>query len=283
MRALEWHLMSNDYRVENNTISPTTKACLFNSFNFNFRRLKAKKKARPLCKMIHRVDGPIATYRGFDDGTDNLIREWNNELAEATVFQSQYSLEAHKKLGLSLKKPHFVIPNSPDPKIFIPPNKPKQIDKSKIRLISTSWSDNPNKGLDTYKWLDQNLDWSCFEYTFIGRIQAHLSNIKHIEPVGSDQVAQYLKGCDIYITASRHDPCSNSLLEALSCGLPAVYLNSGGHGELVHQAGLPFHDPTQIPDLLHQVADNYDLYRSRIVVHSIDEITLQYLKVMGLE
>ena len=39
--------------------------------------------------MVHRVDGPIGVYRGFDDGTDRRIEAMNAELAHATVLQSQ--------------------------------------------------------------------------------------------------------------------------------------------------------------------------------------------------
>ena len=54
--------------------------------------------------MVHRVDGPIGVYRGFDDGTDRRIVEIN-ELADATILQSQFSLEKHRELGLELRNP----------------------------------------------------------------------------------------------------------------------------------------------------------------------------------
>ena len=68
--------------VEQNRISGRTPACLFNSFNFDFRRLRrfASRGAR----MVHSVDGPIGVYRGFDDGTDAQIARINAELAVAT-------------------------------------------------------------------------------------------------------------------------------------------------------------------------------------------------------
>ena len=50
--------------------------------------------------MVHRVDGPIGAYRGFDDGTDARIAAINAELANATVLQSRYSLEKHAELGI---------------------------------------------------------------------------------------------------------------------------------------------------------------------------------------
>ena len=282
MRALQQRLIAQGFRVENNTITPKTQACMFNSFNFDHRRLQRIKRFRPACRMIHRVDGPISVYRGFDDGTDTHIESINKVLAQATVFQSGYSRDMSREIGLMLQEPHVIIPNSPDPSIFHREGKTPFSTNRKIRLISTSWSDNPNKGQEVYQWLDQHLDWSIFEYTFIGRIRARLGNIVHIQPTDSHTVARHLQHSDIYITASRHDPCSNSLLEALACGLPALYLNSGGHGELVQQAGLAFDAPEQIPALLEQIAREYTLFQHKISLTSLEEIARRYLDIMGM-
>ena len=55
--------------------------------------------------MVHRVDGPIGVYRGFDDGTDGRIAAMNAELADATVLQSRFSLEAHRGSASSWPSP----------------------------------------------------------------------------------------------------------------------------------------------------------------------------------
>ena len=71
LRALTHELDGRGLAVELNRISGRTPACLFNSFNFDSGRLRrfAERGAR----MVHRVDGPISAYRGFDDGTDARI------------------------------------------------------------------------------------------------------------------------------------------------------------------------------------------------------------------
>ena len=61
--------------------------------------------------MVHRVDGPVGVYRGFDDGTDRRIAAVNRKLANATILQSHYSLEKHRELGLELRDP-VVIRNA---------------------------------------------------------------------------------------------------------------------------------------------------------------------------
>src|SRR5215218_3582389 len=86
--ALRKELQARGLRVENNTISQATRACLFNSYNFDFERLRRLRRRE--CRMVHRVDGPIGTYRGTDTEVDTRIQQINKEVADATIFQSLY-------------------------------------------------------------------------------------------------------------------------------------------------------------------------------------------------
>ena len=85
--ALVAELERRGVDVEVNRLSGATAACLFNSFTFDFGRLR--RFARDGVRMVHRVDGPIGVYRGFDDGTDRRIAGINAELADTTVCQSE--------------------------------------------------------------------------------------------------------------------------------------------------------------------------------------------------
>ncbi len=277
MRALWKEFERRGLRLENNTISRTTRVCLFNSFNFDFECLRRMHHAG--CRMIQRVDGPIQVYRGHDDGTDERIWQINQELADATIFQSHYSLQKHLELGLQFRSPS-VIMNAVDPHTFHPHGRIPFERHRKIRLISASWSDNPNKGSATYKWLENHLDSHRFEYTFVGRSQVAFERIRMIPPVSSEQLANLFRQHDIYITASRYDPCSNALLEALLCGLPAIYLHSGGHPEIVGKAGLGFSEQKEIPELLDRLVDEYQIRQSQIFMPSLTEVASHYLKVM---
>lgn len=280
LRALIRSIEEEGWRIESNSISKTTKACLFNSFNFDADRLRHLQRAG--CRMIHRMDGPLATYRGFDDGTDEHIWKINKEIAHATIFQSHYSLEQHRKLGYETKNAHVII-NAADSRIFYPKEQERFGSKRKIRLVSTSWSDNRNKGADVYSWLDDNLDWNRYEYVFIGRLSVQTRNIRIEPPVDSERVAELLRESDIYITASKHDPCSNSLIEALTCGLPAVCLNSGGHPELLGKGGELFDEAKEIPAALESIVSHYDEYRDNIKSPRIDDVASAYLDVMGIQ
>jgi glycosyltransferase involved in cell wall biosynthesis len=277
--GLRRELERRRWRVENNTVSRVTRACLYNSFNFDFERLRAFR--RDGCRMVHRVDGPIAAYRGVDEGLDQRIWQINHDLAGATVFQSEYSRRKHQEMGLSFRSPS-VIRNAADPAIFNADDRSPFLAGPRIRLIASSWSSNPNKGAAVYTWLDQHLDFARFEFTFLGRSPAAFTNIRTIPPLASAGVAAELRAHDIFVIASRNEPCSNALIEALSCGLPVVYLDSGSHGELVGGAGLPFQSADEVPDRLERVARDHAAFAARVAPPRLADVVDQYLSVMGL-
>ena len=275
--ALKRELERRGLEIEVNRISGQTPACLGNSFNFDFRRLR--RLDRPGCRIVHRVDGPIGVYRGFDDGTDARIAAFNAERADTTIVQSRFSLEAHRALGIELRDP-VVVHNAADPQIFFPPSARDLLAGRKVRLIATSWSANPLKGTDTLEWLDCNLDRSRFELTLLGRFPGTFEHARVLAPVPSEAVAGELRRHDLYIAASRNDPCSNALLEALACGLPVAYLDSGGHPELVGTAGLPFAEKEELPDVLIRLADESEERRAAISLPTLEAVASRYLEVL---
>ena len=272
--ALVGELERRGLTVETNRLSGSTPACLYNSFNFDFRRLR--RFARDGARMVHRVDGPVGVYRGFDDGTDRRIAAIN-ELADATILQSQYSLDKHRELGLELRNP-TVIHNAVDPALFHPPAERRRAPR--LRVIATSWSDNPRKGFDVLTWLDRNLDFDEYELTFAGRTQVAFDNVAVVAALPSHQLGDLLRAQDVFLAASRDDPCSNALLEGLACGLPAVYLRSGGHPELVGGAGVGFDSAEEVPAALARLRDELDERRAAIRVQSLRDVADRYLDVL---
>jgi glycosyltransferase involved in cell wall biosynthesis len=273
--ALVGELERRGLTVEKNRVSAHTPACLYNSFNFDFRRLRRSIGAG--VRMVHRVDGPVGVYRGFDDGTDQRIAEIN-ELADVTVLQSQYSLDKHRELGIELRNP-VVVRNSVDPAIFHPPSEPP-VRASRLRVIATSWSANPRKGADTLAWIDRNLDFGAFDVTFAGNTEQTFANIRVVQPVPSRGVAELLREHDVYLAASRDDPCSNALLEALACGLPAAFLRSGGHPELVGEGGLGFDEPEELPGVFARLGAELEERRAQIRVPSLSDVADRYLEAL---
>jgi glycosyltransferase involved in cell wall biosynthesis len=274
--ALVGELERRGLSVERNCVSGATPACLYNSFNFDFARLR--RFQRPDVRMVHRVDGPVGVYRGFDDGTDRRIVEIN-ALAHATILQSQYSLDKHRELGLALRDP-VVIPNAVDPAIFQPPASREPLDGRRLRIVVSSWSDNPRKGADVLLWVDRELDFDVYDVTFVGQTQLAFERISVVDPLPSRPLAELLRAQDVYLAPSRDDPCSNALLEGLACGLPAAFLRSGGHPELVGDAGIGFDAAEELPDVFARLRSELDRRREAIRVPALDEVADRYIAVL---
>jgi len=283
LRALVRECRRRGIRVELGGISSTTRACLFNSFNFEFARLERFAARRPDgCRMVHRVGAVTTLYRGWDDGTDARVGDLNRRVADATLAISQATVDMYRKIGIELVDPH-VVHNPVDPATFHPEGRDRFDRDRKIRLIASSWSDNPRKGGPVYRWLESQLDWDRFEFTYVGNSAEAFDRIRQVPPLPSDELATLLREHDVFVTATQNDAYSNALVEALSCGLPALYLASGGSAEAVKDAGFGFTDREELPELLDRLVDEYEERQAAIDLPSLDEIVDGYLRVLGLE
>jgi glycosyltransferase involved in cell wall biosynthesis len=259
-------------------------AILVNSHHFassqNLQRLFRELRKNPKAALIHRMDGPVTLIRQQDDGTDSFIFKFNEFFADGTIFQSQWCYENCVKLGFQSSKPYTLIFNAPDPNLFFPaPDQKEALPRdNKIKLVATSWSPNPNKGFTTYKWMDENLDWDKYQMTFVGNSPISFTNIQHVPPLDSQSLGRILREHDIFVTASQADPCSNSLIEALHCGLPALALRDGGHPEIIAEAGLTYTNKEDIPMLLDRISKNLYDYKKNISMPNIEQISHKYIE-----
>ena len=252
---------------------------LFNSHQ-NIEEIVHLKKTYPSKKFVHRLDGPMRLYNNMSDNRDHIAYQLNSLIADATVFQSEWSRNKNVELGLTTSKKSVIIGNACDHSLFCKPAS-HATDSNKVRIISTSFSDNINKGFDIYRFLDKNLDFDKYEYRFAGRSPYEFENIKDLGVLRSDELANILKTQDIFITASKNDPCSNSLIEALMCGLPALALDSGGHPEIVQRGGLLFTDEHNLLNKIDHLSSNLQTYRDKIEVDSIENVADKYINFFG--
>ena len=253
---------------------------LINSYPFGaeslFHELWQLKKKHPEKIVLYRLNGPISLIRQKDREVDVMIREWSQLIADGIIFQSSWCEKKNGELFGTTSTYQTVIHNAPDSKIFNK-NERRTPVSSKTNLIATSWSANPRKGFDVYTYLDEHLDFSKYEMTFVGNSPVSFKNIKMIKPVSSQELAQHLREHDLFITASRTDPCSNSLIEALCCGLAAVALNDGGHPELVGQGGELFEGTQDVIEKINLVADHLSLYQERLPVFDLTDSAKRYV------
>jgi len=249
---------------------------LFNSHHF-LKNVSSYKKSFSSAKFVHRIDGPMRLYNDLSDARDQQVYFANETFADATIYQSEWSKNKNLEMGLEPNKIHTTIQNCADDSIFFPPQEPKP-KREKIKLFSSSWSNHPKKGFDFYRHLDQNLDFNKYEYFFAGRSPINFKNIKNLGPLKSEDLADKLRQSDIFITASQNDPCSNSLIEAASCGLTCIALNSGGHPEIVKNSRLLFENELDFFNILEESRDR--LTDLKTITNKPKDVAEKYLNFL---
>jgi glycosyltransferase involved in cell wall biosynthesis len=222
-------------------------------------------------KILHRIDGIGKVYGRERDEQDKLQLALN-ELAHFTIYQSEFCKQLCLDYGFNTdEKNSAVIYNGTDPSIFYPGSR-KRAD-SKTRFLSVSWSSNLNKGFPMLADLSNE-----FDVTFIGRWNEQINpqKIKIIQASMQAGVSEVMRDCDVLLHLSKYEACSNVIIEALSCGLPVIFDDSGGNREVVGDAGLPF-----TKDNMLFIKDDLLFWREKAVerskMFSIENIGRQYL------
>ncbi len=253
------------------------RVVLFNSHH-NLRAIWRMRLARPDVALVHRVDGPVSSIRGRDNGEDAAIIAANAALADGTIFQSAWSRARNVEKGLAPPAGRdLVIMNAPSPHVFNRHGRVEWSASRRTRLIATSWSSNVRKGFDDYQYLDEQLDLTRYEMTFVGNSPVQFRNIRMLPPLRSAELAAELRRHDIYVAASRQDPCSNALLEALHCGTPALGFRDGGHPELIGNGGILYSRQAEMIPALAQMSANFAQYEASIALPQLDAIAESYL------
>lgn len=271
MKVLRHQLQMNDVYAEK---IEDADVILFSSHHQMEEVIQAKIKY-PDKHFVHRL-GSVFTYARGDKYLDRLVMSLNINIADGTIFQSKWQQSVMHSLGLPQGLETIII-NAPDSHLFNTKNvKGATKDKTRIRLITTGWSTGDIKGFDIYEYLDKHLDFSKYQFIFLGNSKTKFKNIESFPPQISAVVASMLKNSDIFITATRRDVCSDSLVEAIHCGLPIVARKSGGHPELIKNNGILFNGTKDVVDAINKVASNLEKYHTEISLPSDNDVALEY-------
>jgi len=229
------------------------------------------------------MDGIFSIYRGRHElPQDRAVYSFSKKYASGAIFQSRWSRDTAYEIGMQERSFHTIIPNCSDPDIFKQNRKERHKERNgKIRLITSTWSDNPKKGFGIYKHLDKRLDFDKYEYVFIGRSSVNFANIEMKGILSTKEVAKELKKADIFVTATEDDACSNSLIEAMTCGLPAIGLLSGGTPEIIGNGGELFVSELDLFPKIDKVAAEIEAYEKVVIPPSCDDVCDRYYNYIG--
>ena len=94
----------------------------------------------------------------------------------------------------------------------------------------------------------------------------------------TSEIAAYLQGVDIFVSATIDDCCSNSIIEALASGVPVLAQDSGGNPELVKDGGLLFDNIEDFLKNIERLRINLSFYKKMISVKTIKDVAASYIE-----
>jgi len=207
---------------------------------------RMKKKG---VRIVHRLDGLNWRHRKMGCHWTHYLksefRNWlmtiiRNRLADEVVYQSEFIKKWwHEEHGSSGCEEH-IIWNGTDLSLFAP--KRNKLDGI-VRLIcveGTVQGDDITLGIlttVTQALVEKGLIAETVVYgEYDEATKYKLRNfecIKLMGRIGRDQMPEAFQNGDIYFALELNPPCPNSVVEALSSGLPVIGYDTGALGELV--------------------------------------------------
>ncbi|MFV0337668.1 MAG: glycosyltransferase [Chthoniobacterales bacterium] len=210
---------------------------------------------------------------------DNDIRKETNEMdafldksgrvADHTVFVSEWLRDYHSNKWFDSNNSHSVIMPGADGRFFNPIGNQIWSADKKLILVTHHWSDNWNKGFDIYRDIDELLSGPLgekFALCIIGRWPKEITwkNAKTIPPASGADLANHLRSCHAYISASRFEPGAMHVVEGLQCGLPLLYHpDTGGTVEWGRRVGMEL--SSNLAESLEKFADAYYDLRKKLL------------------
>ncbi len=191
-----------------------------------------------------------------------LIRA--NSIADYTVFVSTWLKNLYLEQGLSQKN-NFVILAGANQKIFNSIDHVSWNKSEKLKIVTHHWGANWNKGFNIYQKLDDMMALPEYKdlisFTYIGNLPKNFAfkNSNVISPLAGLELSNEIKKHHVYLTASTNEPSGNHHIEGAQCGLPLLFINSGGIPEYCQGFGVQFEN-NNFEDRLKELMKNYNIY-----------------------
>ena len=208
-----------------------------------------------------------------------------NNVADYTVFVSNWIKTLYENQGIPIKN-NIVIMAGADKGIFNDKGRKKESKREKYKIVTHHWGNNWNKGFETYLKLDELLNNESYKnkisFTYVGNIPKNVKfqNSKVVEPLSGEALANEIKKHDIYLTGSINEPSGNHHIEGAQCGLPLLFIESGGIPEYCNGFGEMFNS-TNFEEKLNKLINKYDDYEKLLnnYPNSSDKMCKEYEEI----
>lgn len=187
-----------------------------------------------------------------------------NKIADETIFVSKWLKNLYLSQGLESQNNHVVYAGA-NSEIFNADGFKPWKKGEKLKLVTHHWGANWNKGFDIYLKLDEMMNskkWrEKIEFTYVGNIPKKINflNSNIIDPISGNSLAKELKKHHLYITGSVNEPSGNHHIESSQCGLPILFIDSGGIPEYCEGYGVKF-TSDNLESQLEEMILNYEDY-----------------------
>lgn len=201
-----------------------------------------------------------------------------SKIADHVVFVSEWLRNIYINIGLEEEKSSVILSGS-DRSVFNSIGRTDKPLNTKFSLVTHHWSSNWLKGFELYSFIDELIGenyWrNKIEFTYIGNIEKKIvfKNTKIIKPLSGLELSSELKQHDIYVTGSLNEPSGNHHIEAGLCGLPILYINSGGIPEYTKNFGLEVNINT-FEDRLNYMIEYFSNFQKKMKGYPFDSETM---------
>ena len=231
--------------------------------------------------LVHRVDGVAELVRGHRTTADE-IQPAVNRLTDHTVFQSEYCRTSFAEHCGIVPSSSSVVINGTDPRLFFP-DTDIHWGGGPLRLVAASWSPNPRKG---FAEIAQFSRLPGVEVNFAGNWcpDVDVGNVRLVGVLDSRELGELMRKSHALLQPAQNEPCSNVTVEAMACGLPVVYRDSGGNRQLAGEYGVVLTDDPG--STLGALKGRYLELRQKVLADRdkflIRRATEEYLELFGL-
>jgi len=278
---------------------------IFFPISFDERILSFFKKNN--LPVIQRLDG---VYYPSKHGIKYLylnreIKKDYLKFSDFVVFQSKYSRkECFTILGEIGEDKYRIIHNGTNKKVFYPGD--KKFDKNRIVFTTTGSFRNRDMIEPVVMALDTVAEKYDIELRIIGPIisrdvkkYTQRPYVKCLGGMGKKEISEHLRQTDILIHCQLNPACPNSVIEAVSCGVPVVGFDTGAMKEILYfcpellayvsedifQRYVDFRYE-KLLDKIMLCIDNYDAFKKKFIdnshLYDNNDTFKEYLKVFSL-
>ncbi len=201
-----------------------------------------------------------------------------NKVADATVFVSTWLKNLFINNGLENNNLKVILSGANN-EIFNSNDNSMWDGLSKIKITTHHWGANWNKGFEIYQKLDEMISKEKYKdrvaFTYIGNLPKKFKfvNSTVIEPLSGKPLADKIKENYIYLTASINEPSGNHHIEAAQCGLPILFIDSGGIPEYCEGFGVKF-SLENFEQKLDEIIDSYQHHQNKMTNYPLNSVIM---------